>query len=95
MEQKMQFPSPEELLAQYRAGVEEQLRAGRREVLRIDVTLTDHIREEPEPGCGSAAWCSPARQTSSVGGTARSNAYAPITGWKAAILPEQPAVSIS
>ena len=50
METKMEFPSPEELLAQYRAGVAEQERAGRCEVLRIDVTLTDHIKEEPEPG---------------------------------------------
>ena len=50
MEMKMEFPSMEELMAQYRAGVEEQLRAGRCEVLRIDVTITDHILEEPEPG---------------------------------------------
>ncbi len=50
MEKKQEFPSPEELAAQYHRGVEEQLRAGRSEVLRIDVTLTDHIREEPEPG---------------------------------------------
>ncbi len=49
MEMKMEFPSPEVWEAQYRAGVEEQERAGRREALRIDVTLTDHIREEPEP----------------------------------------------
>ncbi len=44
------FPSPEEFLAQYRAGVEAQQRAGRREVLRVDVTLTGHTLEEPEPG---------------------------------------------
>ncbi len=44
------FPSEEEWLAQYRAGAEEQERAGRREALRVDVTLTDHVREEPEPG---------------------------------------------
>ncbi len=50
MAQEFKFPSPEELAAQYRAGVEAQLTAGRREVLRIDVTLTDHIKEEPEPG---------------------------------------------
>ena len=50
MEQKMNFPAPEELEALYRAGAEEQLRAGRREVLRIDVTLTGHTLEEPEPG---------------------------------------------
>ena len=50
MAQEFKFPSPEELAAQYRAGVEAQLAAGRREVLRIDVTLTDHIKEEPEPG---------------------------------------------
>ena len=50
MEAEFKFPSPEELLAQYRAGVEAQLGAGRGEILRIDVTLTDHIKEEPEPG---------------------------------------------
>lgn len=50
MAEEFKFPSPEELAAQYRAGVEAQLAAGRREVLRIDVTLTDHIKEEPEPG---------------------------------------------
>ena len=50
MENKMEFPPMEELMAQYRAGVEAQLRAGRCEVLRIDVTLTGHTLEEPEPG---------------------------------------------
>ena len=50
MEQEFVFPSPEELLAEYRRGVEEQEAAGRREVLRIDVTLTGHTLEEPEPG---------------------------------------------
>jgi hypothetical protein len=50
MKQETDFPSPEELLAQYRAGAAEQEAAGRREVLRIDVTLTGHTLEEPEPG---------------------------------------------
>ena len=49
MELKMEFPPPEVWAAQYRAGAEEQERAGRGEALRIDVTITDHIKEEPEP----------------------------------------------
>ena len=50
MDMKMDFPPPEVWEAEYRAGAAEQERAGRGEVLRIDVTLTGHEKEEPEPG---------------------------------------------